>query len=63
MPNPHRFRDTLAIDLLQQGVPIEDVQQILGHEDVNTTLRHYGNWVKERQDRLTRSMEKIWETA
>jgi integrase len=48
---------------LQQGVPIEDVQQILGHEDVNTTLRHYGNWVKERQDRLTRSMEKIWETA
>lgn len=63
MPNPHRFRDTLAISLLQKGVPIEDVQQILGHEDVNTTLRHYGNWVKERQDRLTRSMEKIWETA
>ena len=41
--NPHRFRDTLAIKLLQQRVPIEDVQQILGHEDVNITLRHYGN--------------------
>ncbi len=61
--NPHRFRDTLAIDLLQRGVPIEDVQQILGHEDVNITLRHYSNWVKERQDRLTRSMQKICETA
>jgi site-specific recombinase XerD len=61
--NPHRFRDTLAIELLQQHVPIEDVQQILGHKDVNITLRHYGNWVKERQDRLTRSMEKIYETA
>ena len=47
--NPHRFRDTLAIDLLQQDVPIEDVQQIPGHEDVNITLRHYGNWVKARR--------------
>jgi site-specific recombinase XerD len=61
--NPHRFRDTLAIDLLQKGVPIEDVQQILGHNDVNITLRHYGNWVKERQDRLTRSLQKVWEVA
>jgi hypothetical protein len=23
-----------------------DVKDILGHEDVNITLRHYGNWVK-----------------
>jgi integrase len=61
--NPHRFRDTLAIDLLQHGVPIEDVQQILGHEDVNITLRHYGNWIKERQDRLTRSLEKTWDVV
>ena len=61
--NPHRFRDTLAIKLLQQGVPIEDVKEILGHEDVNITLRHYGNWVKERQDRLTRSLEKTWDIA
>ncbi len=61
--NPHRFRDTLAITLLQRGVPIEDVKEILGHEDVNITLRHYGNWIKERQDRLTRSLEKIWDIA
>jgi len=61
--HPHRFRDTLAIDLLQRGVPIEDVKDILGHEDVNITLRHYGNWVKERQDRLTRSIQKTWEIA
>jgi integrase len=61
--NPHRFRDSLAIELLEKNVPIEDVQQILGHEDVNITLRHYGNWVKSRQDRLTRSLEKIWDIA
>lgn len=61
--NPHRFRDTLAINLLQEGVPIEDVKEILGHEDVNITLRHYGNWGKARQDRLTRSLEKVWDIA
>jgi integrase len=61
--NPHRFRDTLAINLLQRGVPIEHVKEILGHEDVNITLRRYGNWIKERQDRLTRSLEKTWDTA
>ena len=44
-------------------MPIEDVKDILGHEDVNITLRHYGNWVKERQDRLTRSIQKTWEIA
>jgi integrase len=61
--NPHRFRDTLAINLLQRGVLIEDVQQILGHKDVNITRRHYGNWIKERQDRLTRSLEKTFDIA
>jgi integrase len=61
--NPHRFRDTLAIDLLDQKVPIEDVKDVLGHEDVNITLKHYGNWVKARQDRLTRSLKKIYEIA
>jgi site-specific recombinase XerD len=60
--NPHRFRDTLAINLLQNNVPIEDVKDILGHEDVNITLRHYGNWVQARQERLTRALEKTWGT-
>jgi len=63
MANPHRFRDTLAITLLQEGVAIEDVKDILGHEDVNITLKHYGNWVPERQDRLTRSLMKAWDIA
>jgi integrase len=61
--NPHRFRDTLAIDLLDKGVPIEDVRDILGHEDLNITLKYYGNWIKARQERLTRSLKKIYEIA
>ncbi len=33
----HSFRATTATDLLEQGVPIEDVQELLGHADPRTT--------------------------
>lgn len=35
--HPHRFRRTLATDLVQKNVPIQDVAQILGHSDLRTT--------------------------
>lgn len=39
VPNvhPHRFRRTLATDALERGVPIEQVQEILGHSKIETT--------------------------
>ncbi|MCA9179856.1 MAG: tyrosine-type recombinase/integrase [Planctomycetales bacterium] len=33
----HSFRATTATDLLDQGVPLEDVQYLLGHADPRTT--------------------------
>lgn len=36
--HPHRFRRTLATRLLERGMPIEQVQSILGHQKVDTTL-------------------------
>jgi integrase/recombinase XerD len=36
--SPHSFRVTTITDLLEQGVPLEDVQQRLaGHADPRTT--------------------------
>lgn len=35
---PHRFRRTLATRLIDRGVPIEQVQRILGHTKLDTTL-------------------------
>lgn len=32
----HRLRHTLATRLLAQGVPIDAVQEVLGHENINT---------------------------
>jgi site-specific recombinase XerD len=36
--HPHRFRHTAATYALRRGMPIEQVQQMLGHEKIDTTL-------------------------
>lgn len=35
--SPHSFRVTTITDLLEQGVPLEDVQKLAGHSDPRTT--------------------------
>lgn len=50
---PHRFRHTFARILLQRGVPVADVADLLG-DDEKTVRAHYARWVPERQARLTR---------
>lgn len=38
--HPHRFRRTLATELIKKGMPIQEVQKILGHEKIETTMRY-----------------------
>jgi site-specific recombinase XerD len=56
----HRLRDTFAVDLLEKGVPLEEVSKLLGHESIKTTERHYAKWVKARQDRLDSLVTGTW---
>ncbi len=35
---PHKFRHTAATNALRRGMPIEQVQKMLGHEKIDTTL-------------------------
>lgn len=56
----HRLRDTFACDLLEKGVPLEEVSKLLGHESIKTTERHYAKWVKGRQDRLDALVTGTW---
>jgi integrase/recombinase XerD len=58
----HRLRDTFAVDLLQKGVPMEEVSKLLGHESIKTTEKHYAKWVKGRQDRLDSLVMGTWAT-
>ena len=38
--HPHRFRRTLATNLINHGMALQEVAHILGHENVNTTMRY-----------------------
>lgn len=49
--SPHSFRVTTITDLLEQGVPLEDVQRLAGHADPRTTRLY------DRRDRkVTRNI-------
>jgi len=41
--HPHRFRDTFAVRFLENGGGVDDLQVILGHARIQTTLR-YVQW-------------------
>ena len=38
--HPHKFRRTLATMAIDKGMPIEQVQKMLGHVKIDTTLRY-----------------------
>ena len=38
--HPHKFRRTMATRAIEKGMPIKQVQKILGHEQIDTTLRY-----------------------
>ena len=54
--HPHRFRHTLASEILGKGGTVEDAASILADSPA-TIRRHYAKWTPEyqaRQDRVTR---------
>jgi site-specific recombinase XerD len=60
---PHDFRHYRATELLREGVPVEVVQEYLGHADISTTRSVYApiigkNIVKEWLDILEGPMER-----
>ena len=38
--HPHKFRRTLATRAIDKGMPIEQVQTLLGHQKIDTTLEY-----------------------
>ena len=48
--HPHKFRRTLATSAIGKGMPIEQVQQLLGHQKIDTTM-HYA-MVKQQNVKL-----------
>ena len=48
--HPHKFRRTMATAAIDKGMPIEQVQQLLGHQKIDTTM-HYA-MVKQQNVKL-----------
>lgn len=38
--HPHRFRRTLATNLIKHGMTVQEVASILGHDNINTTMKY-----------------------
>jgi integrase/recombinase XerD len=57
--HPHRFRHTLAADLLMRGASVEDVAAILGNSPT-IVIKHYSQWIRGRQERLDDFLKETW---
>jgi integrase len=54
--HPHRFRDTLAVDMLTRGASPYDVAKMLG-DTIETVERHYTPFVRELRERVRAILE------
>jgi site-specific recombinase XerD len=54
--HPHRFRDTLAVDMLARGASPYDVAKMLG-DTIETVERHYMPFVRELRERVRLILE------
>jgi site-specific recombinase XerD len=60
--HPHRFRHSLAADLLSKGVSVENVAAILGNSPA-IVQKHYSQWISSRQDALDAALQSTWKLA
>ena len=54
--HPHRFRDTLAVDMLSRGASPYDVAKVLA-DTIETVEKHYTPFVKELRERVRNILE------
>jgi site-specific recombinase XerD len=59
--HPHMFRHTLAVELLEKGVFVEQVAAILGNSPA-IIYKHYAPWVRSRQKALDSAIMQVWES-
>ena len=58
-PHPHTLRHTYAVSMVKGGVPIEMVQKLLGHANLNTTMGYLQFSAKDMEDPYRQAWEKV----
>ena len=56
--HPHKFRRTLATTAIDKGMPIEQVQQLLGHQKIDTTM-HYAMVKQQKCQAGTQKIHRV----
>ena len=54
---PYCLRHTFCTDLGKNGVPIEDIKYVMGHEDISTTLGVYSHPGHESAQRAAKILK------
>lgn len=54
--HPHRFRRTLATNLIDRGMSIQEVASLLGHDKIDTTLKY----IRISQDNVQTAYHKYY---
>lgn len=57
--HPHRFRHSVAVNMLDAGSSVEDVALVLGNSPA-IVAKYYSAFVQSRQDRIDREIQKSW---
>jgi site-specific recombinase XerD len=56
----HQFRHSCASDLLEEGVRLPEVQRILGHQAIATTVRYVHIADPQRREAMARHPINDW---
>jgi integrase len=56
---PHSFRHTHTSLLIEAGVGIKEIQQRLGHSDINTTMNIYAHMTKNMEEKASQQFSKL----
>lgn len=56
---PHSFRHTHTSLLIEAGVGIKEIQQRLGHSDINTTMNIYAHMTANMEEKASQQFSKL----
>jgi integrase len=57
--HPHRFRHTFGAELAKAGVALTTIKKLMGHGDIQTTLKYISLSVTDIRDEYDRAIEVI----
>jgi integrase len=56
---PHSFRHTHTSLLIEAGVGVKEIQQRLGHTDINTTMNIYAHMTVNMEEKASHQFSKL----